>query len=102
MKENIDNVDPNQYEQLDQAYLAVENGSADAILYDAPNVNYYINTTGDKLKVVGDLYKAEDYAIAISQGQEELVKAVNNALDTIKENGTYDEIYEKWFGKKPE
>ncbi|RYG71593.1 transporter substrate-binding domain-containing protein [Lentibacillus lipolyticus] len=102
IKENIDNVEANQYEQLDQAYLAVENGSADAILYDAPNVNYYINTTGDKLKVVGDLYKAEDYAIAISQGQEKLVKAVNNALETIKENGTYDEIYEKWFGKKPE
>ncbi|TMN23903.1 transporter substrate-binding domain-containing protein [Lentibacillus cibarius] len=102
IKENIDNADTNQYEQLDQAYLAVENGSADAILYDAPNVKYYINTTGDKLKVVGDLYKAEDYAIAISKGQEELVKSVDEALQTIKDNGTYDEIYEKWFGEKSE
>jgi len=100
--ENIDNADPNQYEQLDQAYLAVENGSADAILYDAPNVQYYIQTTGDNLKVVGDLYQAEDYGIAISKGNEDLVAAINDALATLKENGKYDEIYEKWFGTKPE
>src|SRR5699024_4533024 len=102
IEENIDNADPSQFEQLDQAYLAVENGSADAVLYDAPNVNYYIQTTGDNLKVVGDLYQAEDYGIAISKGQEELVTAINDALATLKENGTYDEIYEKWFGKAPE
>ncbi|SFA83368.1 amino acid ABC transporter substrate-binding protein, PAAT family (TC 3.A.1.3.-) [Lentibacillus halodurans] len=100
--ENIENADPSQFEQLDQAYLAVENGSADAILYDAPNVNYYIQTTGDELKVVGDLYQAEDYGIAISKGQEELVSAINDALAELKENGTYDEIYEEWFGEKPE
>ncbi|GGK01975.1 glutamine ABC transporter substrate-binding protein GlnH [Lentibacillus kapialis] len=100
--ENIENADPNQYEQLDQAYLAVENGSADAILYDAPNVNYYIKTAGDNLKVVGDLYQAEDYGIAVSKGNEDLVTAIDDALATLKENGKYDEIYEKWFGEKPE
>ncbi|WP_337969967.1 glutamine ABC transporter substrate-binding protein [Virgibacillus salexigens] len=100
--ENIENAEASQFEQLDQAYLAVENGSADAILYDAPNVNYYIQTNGDNLKVVGDLYQAEDYGIAISKGQEELVTAINDALATLKENGKYDEIYEKWFGKKTE
>lgn len=103
IKENIEGAKANQYEQLDQAYLAVQNGSADAILYDAPNVAYYIKTKGeDSLKMVGDLYQAEDYGIAISKGQEELVKAINDALATLKENGTYDKIYEKWFGKKTE
>ncbi|WP_156288708.1 transporter substrate-binding domain-containing protein [Oceanobacillus salinisoli] len=102
IKENIEGAKPNEYEQLDQAYLAVENGSADAILYDAPNVNYYIKTTGDNLKVVGDLYQAEDYGIAITKGKEELVTAINDALAELRENGTYDEIYKKWFGTKPE
>jgi len=103
IEEEIEDAEANQYEQLDQAYLAVENGSADAVLYDAPNVAYYIQTKGeDSLKMVGDLYKAEQYGIAMAKGQEELVKAVNDALETLKENGTYDEIYEKWFGEKPE
>ncbi|MFD1849824.1 glutamine ABC transporter substrate-binding protein [Oceanobacillus bengalensis] len=101
IKENIEGAEPNEYEQLDQAYLAVENGSADAILYDAPNVKYYIATTGaGKLKVVGDLYQAEDYGIAITKGNEELVEAINDALATLRENGTYDEIYNKWFGSQ--
>jgi glutamine transport system substrate-binding protein len=103
IEENIDGAEANQYEQLDQAYMAVENGSVDAILYDAPNVAYYIQTQGqDSLKMVGDLYQAENYGIAISKGQEELVEAINDALATLRENGTYDEIYEKWFGEAPE
>ncbi|GGB48530.1 glutamine ABC transporter substrate-binding protein GlnH [Lentibacillus populi] len=103
IEKNIDGAEANQYEQLDQAYLAVENGSADAILYDAPNVAYYIKTKGeDSLKMVGDLYQAEDYGIAIAKGNDELVKAINEALATLKENGKYDEIHEKWFGEKPE
>jgi len=26
-------------------------------------------------------------------------KAVNKALESLKRNGTYDKIYDKWFGK---
>jgi len=101
IEENIEGAEANQYEQLDQAYLAVENGSVDAILYDAPNVAYYIQTDGEgKLKMVGDLYQAEDYGIAISQGNEELVEAINEALETLQENGEYDDIHKKWFGEE--
>lgn len=103
IKENIEGGEPLEFEQLDQAYLAVEGGSADAILYDAPNVAYYIKTKGqDTLKMVGDLYQAENYGIAITKGKEELVTAINDALATLKENGTYDEIYAEWFGEAPE
>nr|WP_246001259.1 transporter substrate-binding domain-containing protein [Oceanobacillus piezotolerans] len=103
IRENLDDVTLNEYEQLDQVYLAVENGSADAVVYDAPNVNYYISTTGEgKLKSIDELYQAEDYGIAITKGNEDLVSAINDALATLKENGTYDEIYEKWFGAAEE
>lgn len=103
IKDNIDDAEANEYEQLDQAYLAVENGSADAILYDAPNVAYYIQTKGeDSLKMVGDLYEAENYGIAFAKDQDDLVDAVNEALETLRDNGKYDEIYEDWFGEKPE
>ncbi|HIS28446.1 MAG TPA: transporter substrate-binding domain-containing protein [Candidatus Avamphibacillus intestinigallinarum] len=100
IKDNIDNADAKEYEQLDQAYLAVENGSVDAVLYDWPNVAYYIETKGDSLKMVGDKYEAENYGIAFAKGQEDLVNAVDEALETLKDNGKYDEIYEEWFGKQ--
>lgn len=102
IKKNIDDATPKQYEQLDQAYLAVENGSADAVLYDAPNVAYYIKTKGkDSLKMVGKLYQAEDYGIAIAKDQDEVVTAVNKALATLKDNGEYNKLYKKWFGEEP-
>jgi len=102
IKKNLDGASPKEYEQLDQAYLAVENGSVDAILYDWPNVAYYIKTKGDSLKMVGDKYQAEKYGIAISKGQDDLVKAVNDALKKLKDNGKYDEIDDKYFGQESE
>ena len=103
IKKNIDGATPKEYKQLDQAYLSVASGSTDAVLYDAPNVAYYIKTKGaDSLKMVGDLLQAEDYGIAISKGQPELVEAINTSLKTLKDNGTYDELFEKWFGEKPQ
>ena len=103
IENNIEGATPNTYEQLDQAYLSVEGGGSDAVLYDAPNVEYYIQTTGgDSLKIVGELLEAQDYGIAVSQGNEELLAAMNEALADMIEDGTYAEIFEKWFGSEPE
>lgn len=102
IKDELKGAKPKEYEQLDQAYLAVENGSVDAILYDWPNVAYYIKTKGDSLKMVGDKYEAENYGIAFAKGQEDLVKAVNESLKELKDNGKYEEIFEKWFGEPDE
>ena len=103
IENNIEGATPNTYEQLDQAYLSVEGGGSDAVLYDAPNVEYYIQTTGgDSLKIVGELLEAQDYGLAVSQGNEELLAAMNEALADMIEDGTYAEIYEKWFGSEPE
>ncbi len=103
IENNIDGATPNTYEQLDQAYLSVEGGGSDAVLYDAPNVEYYILTAGeDSLKVVGELLEAQDYGIAVSQGNDSLVEAMNSALAEMIDDGTYTEIFEEWFGSEPE
>lgn len=103
IEKNIEGAEPKQYEQLDQVYLAVESGDADAVLYDAPNVEYYILTAGeDKLEVVGELIEAQDYGIAVSKGNEDLVAAMDEALAGMIEDGTYSEIFEEWFGSEPE
>ena len=51
------------------------------------NPNYHL---------VGGTFTNEPYGIAIDKGQEPL-KAVNQALKEMHEDGTYDEIYQKWF-----
>ena len=103
IEENIEGATPNTYEHLDQAYLAVEGDGADAVLYDAPNVEYYILTAGEgKLKTVGELIEAQDYGIAVGKGNEELVTAMNESLAEMIDDGTYTEIFKEWFGEEPE
>lgn len=103
IEENIEGATPNTYEQLDQAYLSVEGGGSDAVLYDAPNVEYYILTAGeDSLKTVGELLEAQNYGIAVASGNEELVTAMNEALAEMIDDGTYADIYTEWFGSEPE
>ncbi|HET7411540.1 MAG TPA: transporter substrate-binding domain-containing protein [Pararhizobium sp.] len=83
-------------------FMALLSGSVDAVLYDQPNVAYFAQTKGKgKVKTVGKLYEGQSYGIALKKGSEWLPK-VNKALADIKADGTYDKIYEKWFGKAPE
>lgn len=102
LEENFPDAEIQPYEQLEQVYLAVENGRADATLYDEPNIAYYIETQGDSLKMVGEAVDAVDFGIAFPKGSDDLREAVNEALATLKEDGTYDEIHSKWFGAAPE
>jgi glutamine transport system substrate-binding protein len=83
-------------------YMALLAGSVDAVFYDAPNVGYFSKTQGEgRAKVVGPLYEGQQYGIALAEGSEWLDE-VNAALASMKEDGTYDEIYTKWFGEAPE
>ena len=53
-----------------------------------------------KLKTVGEKLTGEDYGIAFPKGSE-LRDDFDEALTTLKENGTYDDIYKEWFGEAP-
>ncbi len=89
------------FPNIDQAYMELEKGSADAVIYDSPNVLYYIKTKGKgKVKTVGDLLQAESYGIAFPKGSP-LRDKVDDALGELMEDGTYEKLYVKWFGQKP-
>jgi polar amino acid transport system substrate-binding protein len=43
----------------------------------------------------------EQYGIAIKKGNTELLQKVNQGLAAIKADGTYDQIFTKYFGAPP-
>lgn len=90
------------FPNIDNAFLELATGRVDAVVHDTPNVQYYAQTGGKgHVKVTGAVKSGDFYGIAFPKGSE-LVPVVNEALAAIKANGTYDVIYEKWFGKQPE
>lgn len=90
---------------FDSAPLALQelvNGNVDAVINDAPVTLDAIASGNIKgLKVVGNLLTEEYYGIAMPKGSENVAR-VNDALAAMMDNGTYAEIYQKWFGTEPQ
>ncbi|QXL83401.1 glutamine ABC transporter substrate-binding protein GlnH [Comamonas sp. NLF-1-9] len=102
MKANVPGAKLKLFPNIDNAFLELATGRIDAVVHDTPNVQYYAKTAGaGKVKVTGSLKSGDFYGIAFPKGSD-LVPVVNKALKELKANGTYDKLYETWFGKKPD
>jgi polar amino acid transport system substrate-binding protein len=85
-------------DQIDDAYAALENGQADAIVFDAPVLLYYAQHEGKGfVRVVGPLFQEDSYGVAMPNGSP-LRKQIDEALLRIKLSGRYNELYQEWFG----
>ena len=60
----------------------------------------YKDQHGDSLKLLENLFDEEEYALAVKKGNKELLEAINQALKELKENGTFDQIVEKYIPSK--
>ena len=84
---------------IEEAFLLLKNGKVDAIVYDAPVLWYYESHEGkDTVKTVGHVFKKENYAIVFPTGSV-LKEKVNLILLELFEDGSYEDLEEKWFGK---
>ena len=85
------------------SYLELRNRGVDAVLNDIPTNDYYVVTAGrGKVKALPVALTREDLGIAVKKGNKELLKRINRGLATIKQNGEFARIFEKWFGRQPE
>jgi polar amino acid transport system substrate-binding protein len=89
-----------EFKQIEEAYDALNNAEVDAVVYDAPILLYYAAHDGKgKVQVVGSVFRKESYAIALPNGSP-YRKSISQALLSLQEKGTYQEIYDKWFSSK--
>ncbi|OLL32418.1 hypothetical protein BTH42_08245 [Burkholderia sp. SRS-W-2-2016] len=83
----------------DQGFQALMRGDIQAIVYDAPTLQYWAARFGSQsLAVVGPVFLPEKYGIAVATGNN-LRKPINEALLAMYEDGTYERIYGKWFSR---
>ena len=88
-------------DDLSDVLKAFEEGDLDAVVFDAPILAYYVLTDGAKFgQLAGPTFQHESYGIALPSGSE-LVEPINQALLELREDGTYAQIYRKWFGENP-
>ena len=90
-----------RYEAFPLAAKEVETGSVDAVISDSAVVANYVKNNSDKgftMVKVPD-FAEEHYGIAVAKDNTELLTKFNAALKTIKDNGEYQKILDKYFAK---
>ena len=97
----LDNRDVNHrgYSDLASLLAAFESGALEAVVFDAPILAYYVNTAEGDAALAGPVFLRENYGIVLPSGSI-LAEPLNQSLLRLRENGTYDEIYRKWFGAR--
>jgi len=78
-----------------EMFQAIKAGQVDALLQDLPvNLGH---TTGGDFEVVETYSTDEQYGLAMKKGDTELVDQVNEQLTKMRDDGTYDDLYNKYF-----
>lgn len=89
-----------QFEDLALLETAVQTGQVDAAINDNGVLLDFARNNSD-VKVSTEFATGEQYGLGVRPGNKALLVAVNKTLDRIKDDGTYDTIYKKWFGSAP-
>ncbi|HJQ43212.1 MAG TPA: ABC transporter substrate-binding protein [Jatrophihabitantaceae bacterium] len=83
------------FESQDDAVNAVVGGRADAVTADSPVTAYAIKQANGALQQAGEIKEAAPYGWPIAKGST-LVQAMQKALQSLMDDGTYDQICKKW------
>lgn len=87
-------------EGFDQSIALVLQGRADATINDSLSFYDFKKQQPDaQVKIAATQADASYSGVLLAKGKPELLAAINEALAGIKEDGTYAEISEKYFGE---
>jgi polar amino acid transport system substrate-binding protein len=89
-----------RYEIIDDAFNALAADRVDAVINDYA-VSAYAAERRDDFEIVDRNPTVENYGLVFPKDNPALRDAFNAGLAEIRANGTYDEIFRKWFGEDP-
>ncbi len=85
---------------LGSAMRQLIDGDVQAVINDTSVTQSYISKWPDKIKMAGGTIQAKaPYSIAVQKGNKELLEKINTGLANIKDDGTFDQLLEKWFSE---
>lgn len=95
--EDVEDATIERYNKGFEAVQALLQGKVDAVVIDGEPAKVFVEQN-EGIKLVDEAFTEEEYAIAIAKDNEELLEKVNTALNTLKENGKFDEVVAKYIG----
>lgn len=83
-----------------ECFLALKQGKIDAFTQDSPIVAAVVGAEGSDFEAVGSGYSPGLYSIGVPQNDSKWRYAVSVALQSVIKDGTYERLYQSWFGSK--
>lgn len=87
-----------EYGTYDEALLAMQGGRVQAIVVDQVLGEYKNANMGGVMRTMAFDFGDDFYAIGCRKDEPDVAEKINEALQTLIDNGTAAEISEKWFG----
>jgi polar amino acid transport system substrate-binding protein len=87
------------FELFPFAVEALINGDVDVVIMDETAGQGYVGTNEDELKLVGEPIVSDELGFIFPKGSD-LVELVNAALEALRDDGTLDELADKYFTEK--
>ncbi|MGY3779058.1 amino acid ABC transporter substrate-binding protein [Isobaculum melis] len=89
-----------QYPSNNDVFNDLEAKRSEAAVADEVLARYYIQLKGEsKYRILTDHFGKEEYGVGIRKSDKKLKEKVDQALTELKEDGSYQKIYQKWFGE---
>lgn len=86
------------YNTMLDACMAVKSGKADAAAYDEPILKN-IAAKNSGLVVLPEMITVDNYGFAVALDNEKLKTTIDNVLQELQANGTYEQMLSRWFPK---
>ncbi|UCD36052.1 MAG: transporter substrate-binding domain-containing protein [Nitrospiraceae bacterium] len=81
-----------------ECFLALKQGKVDAYVQDSPIIAGVAGSEGVDYEAVGPIFSPGLYGIGVPPNDSKWRDTASFALQDMIANGTYEKIYQKWFG----
>ena len=89
-----------EFSTNNEAFMDLEAKRSDALIVDEVLARYYMKQNGqENYKILNEDFGDEEYAVGLRKSDTKLLEKLNTAFDEMKNDGTYGQIYARWFSE---
>lgn len=85
-----------------EGLIALINKNVDAFVYPKEIITYLSQHLAltEHIKIVSEPLRTLEWSMTVNEGNQQLLELLNKGIDQIRQNGQYEKIYQKWYGKQ--
>lgn len=90
------------YNTTSEAFMALQTGSADAVVMDRPVISYFLKSqprSAEQLTLLPLVADAQEFGFAVKKNNTKLLEALNKAYAELQASGEVQKIHDKWFAQ---